>query len=246
MQGVPGMLQGSLRMVCDVDGMCSDLVGNMRSVLRRRGCFLCITCLSFNVLWVCWFITGCVVSTERSRRNTNGDPVQDVETQARNAKEAASSAKDAAHVANQVAAHSIDITHHAQTALKHARNALHGARVETSGLSSGQKEALRKAEEKLKAATQTADYGSLKDAKYADKLGVKGGEGALDSKLGKLQNKLDASEGGDSVGSMRSQLRSLREELAAKKLQDKTVDTQGTAAKEDDVSVQQMEQEVSY
>jgi len=195
--------------------------------------------LCFVTLWV----GTAALSGDNATSDGDADPVvdpQDVETQAKHAREAAHSAKQAAHVANQVAAHSIDITTHAQSALKHARSALHGARVETSGLSSNQKEALRKAEEKLKAATQTADYGSLKDGKYADQLGVSAGEDSrMAGKVGRLQDKLDKTE---SAGTMRSELRSLREELAAKRLAEgKTKDTQVSA---DGVSAEQMEQQL--
>jgi len=178
------------------------------------------------------------------------DP-QDVETQAKNAREAASSAKQAASVAKQVAEHSIDITSHAQAALKHAKKALHGARVDTSGLSADQKESLRKAEEKLKAATQTADYGALKNAKYTEGMnGTVQSDARMRSKLGKLQDKLDQSEGAEDVSSLRSELRSLRETLAAKRLEetksDKTqvVDTMGTETTEDDITAEQMEQQL--
>jgi len=182
------------------------------------------------------------------------DPA-DVETQARDAREAASSAKVAANVANQVAAHSIDITKHAQSALKHASKALHGARVDTSGLSADQKESLRKAEEKLKAATQSADYGTFRNAKYAEGLNGTAAAGAEDArmqgKLGNLQDKLDKSEQAEGdVGSIRAELRTLREGLAAKRLEesksDKTqvVDTMGTATTTDDVSAEQMESEL--
>jgi len=183
----------------------------------------------------------------------------DVETEAKNAREAASSAKQAAHVANQVAAHSIDITQHAQSALKHASKALHGARVDTSGLSADQKESLRKAEEKLKSATQTADYGELKNAKYAEQLGETGKtveadtEGSrMQAKLSKLQDQLDKKDASTSedTSSLRAQLRSLRETLAAKRLEetktDKTqvVDTMGTESTADDVSAEAMEQQL--
>jgi len=181
----------------------------------------------------------------------------EVETQARDAREAASSAKQAAHVANQVAAHSIDITQHAQSALKHASKALHGARVDTSGLSADQKESLRKAEEKLKAATQTADYGMLKNAKYTEGLNgsatTEMDDARMQAKLGKLQDKLDKAEdvgATEDVSSMRSELRTLREQLAAKRLEesktDKTqvVDTMGTATTADDVSAETMEQQL--
>jgi len=190
------------------------------------------------------------------------DP-QDVETHARNAREAASSATQAARVANAVAADSIDITHHAQSALKHARNALHGARVDTSGLSADQRESLRKAEEKLQAATHVADYGSLKDGRFAGKLGVsREGEAKgtaetdrdrrTQGKLDRLQDKLDAKGGGklekeadteeESIKQTRKELRILRERLAAKKLdKGELVDTKGTVSTKDDVSVSEME-----
>jgi hypothetical protein len=171
----------------------------------------------------------------------------DVETQAKNAKEAASSAKQAADVANQVAVHSIDITSHAQSALKHAKRALHGARVDSSGLSSEQKESLRKAEEKLKAATQKADYGRLSDAKLT---GTSAEGSSLDGKLGKLQDKLNENDasGQSDVSSMRSELRSLQEKLAAKRKAagegTEVVDTKGTASVEDDVTAEEMEQQL--
>jgi len=198
----------------------------------------------------------------RSTGNGTVDP-GDVETQARHAREAASSAKQAAHVAREVATHSIDITQHAQSALKHARKALHGARVDTSGLSADQKESLRKAEEKLKAATQSADYGKFRNAKYAE--GLKGGvngtvdakdadmeDARMQAKLGKLQDKLDSSEAEGDVSSMRAELRSLREGLAAKRLEEsqgksdkaKVVYDMGTASTEDDVTAEQMEKQL--
>jgi hypothetical protein len=177
-----------------------------------------------------------------ARNGTAADPA-DVETQAKNAREAASSAKNAAHVANQVAAHSIDITTHAQAALKHAKKALHGARVDTSGLSADQKESLRKAEEKLKAATQTADYGTFQNAKYAEGMNVTTVKDQnMQSKLGKLQDKLDESEGEEDVSSMRSTLRSLREDLAAKRLQETKSDK--TQVADGDVTAEEMESQL--
>merc|ERR1719453_2422467 len=78
------------------------------------------------------------------------------------------------------------------------------------------------------------------------------------SKLGKLQDELDArdattvadTEAEEDVSSLRAQLRSLREGLAAKRLEeqktDKTrvVDTMGTASTEDDVTAEQMESQL--
>jgi len=185
----------------------------------------------------------------RRKRADDAPDAADVETQAKNAREAASSAKQAADVANKVAVHSIDITSHAQSALKHAKRALHGARVDTSGLSSEQKESLRKAEEKLKAATQKADYGKLSDAKLT---GTEADRSTLDGKLGKLQDKLDATDasGESDVSSMRSELRTLREKLAAKRLAvgktdgTEVVYTKGTASTEDDVTAEEMEHQL--
>jgi len=182
------------------------------------------------------------------------DP-SDVETHARNAREAADSAVNAANVANQVAVHSIDITSHAQSALKHARNALHGARVDTSGLSGDQKEALRKAEEKLKSATRQADYGSLDSRKltreHEGSASLRGTSDTdterLDGKLGKLQDKLDQKDAsGTDVSTLRSELRTLREKLAAKREAEGkgAVDSGGTVTVEDDVSAEEMERQL--
>jgi len=103
---------------------------------------------------------------------------------AQNAHKAAESAKTAAKVASKVAEHSVHITHHAQSALKDARNALHSARVDTSGLTEGQKKSLKTAEAKLKEATKKAEYGELKTAQYT-KAEVK------NEKLDKLQKKME-------------------------------------------------------
>merc|ERR1719335_1128461 len=70
------------------------------------------------------------------------------------------------------------------------------------------------------------------------------------SKLSKLQDKLDSSESEEDVSSLRAELRSLREGLAAKRLEetksDKTqvVDTMGTTSTSDDVSAEQMESQL--
>jgi hypothetical protein len=176
-------------------------------------------------------------------KDNSTDLPADVESQAKNAREAASSAKKAAHVANQVAAHSIDITEHAQAALKHAKKALHGARVDTSGLSADQKESLRKAEEKLKDATQAADYGTFKNAKYAEGLNRTDTQDTrMKAKLGKLQNQLDSTEEQEDVSSLRAQLRKEREDLAAKRLQEQKTDKTVVAA--DDMTAEQMESQL--
>jgi len=160
----------------------------------------------------------------------------DVQAEAHNARVAADSAKQAAKVANQVAVHSIDITKNAQSALTHARDALHGARVDSQGLSQEQKESLRTAEEKLRAATKSADYGKLKDGRYVEK----DGHTHTQTKLDRLQDKLDSDKEHvhvEDADQIRSELRSLREKLAEKRLEDKVVTDDG-------VTAEQMEQQL--
>lgn len=191
------------------------------------------------------------------------DP-KDVEEDARNAKNAAITAQQASKVAHKVAAHSIDITKGAQSALNHARDALHGARVDSTGLSEAQKESLRRAEEKLRAATKKADYGKLTAAEKLKALRGISGESEyetdeakkdrLDGQLAKLEDKEsrlrtaagkgEGAEGDEDVSSMRSELRALREQLAAKKAEGAVVDTKGTVTTKDDVSVEQMESQL--
>merc|ERR1719428_2427362 len=187
-----------------------------------------------------------------------------VEKDAKDAKSAAVTAKHAAKVANSVAWHSIDITHH-------ARAALHGARVDTSGLDQAQKEALRKAEEKLKIAGKKTAYGKLKMTKEEiearKKAEAEGGKSwswkdvdeeldkddRLTGKLSKLEDRqaylrgqagLDK-EPADDVDSLRGELRNLRETLAAKKAaagpDGVVIDAKGTRVVTDDVSAKEME-----
>jgi len=134
---------------------------------------------------------------------------ESVQVDAQNAKEAASVAKQAAHVANKVAQHSIHITGHAKKALHHALGALHDARVETTGLSKGQKESLKKAEGKLREATKSADYGKLK------KLNERT---AVDVKKDKMQDDMDGkkSKKETELEQMRAEIKSLRKALKEK------------------------------
>jgi len=129
---------------------------------------------------------------------------------AHNAKEAANVAREAATVANKVAEHSIHITSHAKKALHHALGALHDARVDTTGLSSGQKESLKKAEGQLREATKKAEYGKLK--KLEDK-------NALDLKKEKMQEELEkkkAMKKRAELDQLKQEIKHLREELKRK------------------------------
>merc|ERR1719272_693498 len=93
-------------------------------------------------------------------------PKAQASADAKNAHRAAATAKEAAKVATNVAHHSIKITEHAKSALGNAQEALNRARVETEGLSKGQKKSLKEAERQLKEATKDAEYGVVKDASY--------------------------------------------------------------------------------
>jgi hypothetical protein len=133
-----------------------------------------------------------------------------VQSDAHNAKQAAGVARQAAEVANKVAEHSIHITSHAKSALHHALGALHDARVDTQGLSSGQKESLKKAEGQLREATKKADYGKLK--KLEDK-------NALDRKKDKMQDEMDKKallKREAELEQLRAEVKHLREELKNK------------------------------
>jgi len=120
-----------------------------------------------------------------------------------NAKEAAEVAKQAAVVANNVAEHSVKITTHAKTALKHALGALHDARVDSQGLDRSQKVSLKKAEAKLREATQTAEYGKLQEVKDSRDLKREKMQDDLDKK-GKKSTELEQ---------MRVEVKELRERL---------------------------------
>jgi len=137
-------------------------------------------------------------------------PEDSVEADAHNAKEAASVARQAAHVANKVAEHSIHITTHAKEALHHALGALHDARVDTTGLSTGQKDSLKKAEGQLREATKKAEYGKLK--KLEDKS-------ALDRKKDKMEEELakkKAMKREAELEQLKSEVKHLRKELNKK------------------------------
>jgi hypothetical protein len=107
-----------------------------------------------------------------------------VKVDADNARQAADVAKEAAVVANNVAEHSIKVHHHAQSALKHALGALHTARTESANLDGNQKDSLKKAEAKLREATQKADYGDLKQVQSAEDVE----KAKMKKELGKEKN----------------------------------------------------------
>jgi len=131
---------------------------------------------------------------------------------AQNAHIAAASAMDAAKVANRVAAHSVHITKHARDSLKNAQDAVHKARVTTEGLSKKQKSDLKKAEAKLKEASKTAEYGTVKDAHYI--------KAEVDNKkLQKLESKMKTVKKvpvSNELDVMQKEIGELREQLKAK------------------------------
>jgi len=136
-------------------------------------------------------------------------PEETVQADASNAKEAADTAKQAAIVANKVAEHSIHITTHAKKALHHALGALHDARVETTGLTTGQKESLKKAEGQLREATKKAEYGKLKKLEQKD---------ATDIKKDKMQDQMDTKKTKklSELEQLRKEIKQLRKELKEK------------------------------
>jgi len=128
-----------------------------------------------------------------------------VKADAQDAKQAADVAKQAAVVANTVADHSVKITTHAKSALKHALHALHDARVDATNLDTQQDASLQKAENKLKKATKTAEYGELKKIE---------GEESLEKQ--KMQEKLQKKKKSTELEQMRKEVEELRRKLKEK------------------------------
>jgi len=135
-------------------------------------------------------------------------PITQVEADSKNAHEAAQTAKQAAKVATKVAEHSVQITEHAKSALKDAHNALHEARVDSAGLSRTQKKSLKNAEAALKAATQKAEVGELKRAKYV--------KAEVDDEKLKMQDRMSKMKKVNELEQMRAEVRELRKQLEAK------------------------------
>jgi len=149
-----------------------------------------------------------IMAAQKSVVSKQADPADSIKVDAANAREAADVAKQAATVANKVAQHSIHITGHAKKALTHALGALHDARVETTGLSKGQKESLKKAEGKLREATKTADYGKLKALKERT---------AEDAKKERMQEEMNRKGKKDAeLDQMRAEIKRLRKALKEK------------------------------
>lgn len=143
------------------------------------------------------------------------------------ARAAAASAKSAAEVANNVTKHSIHLAHQSQDALSKAHDALHKARVDSAGLSGGQKRSLKAAEAKLKEATKRAEYGEIKNAQY---MGAKAKlvYSIKKEKLQKMDKKMqkvkkDSSKASE-LESMRQEIQDLREELKTKEGDNSDVD----------------------
>jgi len=135
-------------------------------------------------------------------------PEDAVKADAHNAKEAAAVAKQAAHVANKVAEHSVHIVAHTKEALHHALGALHDARVDTEGLSTGQKDSLKKAEGQLREATKKAEYGKLKKLKE---------KSALDLKKERMEEELKKRKARKAeLEQLKSEIKHLRNELKKK------------------------------
>lgn len=165
------------------------------------------------------------------------DPSDQVAIEADTAKVAANTAKVAAQVANKVADHSVKVMEKSQSALKDAKEALHGARVNAAGLSSDQKEALEKAEEKLHSASRAGDYGKLETARYQKAEG----RDHTQEKVDELQHKLDEKDWvHNSSIYAKCELEVMREEL--QKLRQVLVEirTQGVTAEEEQ-SILEME-----
>lgn len=134
-----------------------------------------------------------------------------VAVDAANAHIAAEAAKQAAKTASQVARHSVHLSENARDALQGAKDALHKARVDTTGLSTDQKELLSNAEAKLQQATKATKFGAVKDARYA-KMAVS------DQALNRLQDQLEMQKNlrKTELEQMRQELEQLRTQLETK------------------------------
>jgi len=113
-------------------------------------------------------------------------------------------------VANKVADHSVKVTTHAKSALKHALHALHDARVDSKGMGAEQENSMKKAEAKLKEATETAEYGKLKKLETKD---------TTDLEKQKMKHQLDEKDekkDGTELEQMRKDVKELREKLKKK------------------------------
>jgi len=105
--------------------------------------------------------------------------------------------------------------------LKKAHDAIHNARVDTAGLSSGQKRSLKAAEAKLKEATKKAEYGQLKTAKYVTAKVDNKKLAKMEEKMEKIkksESKTKSFQGSndEELEAMRAEIKELREEVKKK------------------------------
>jgi len=181
-----------------------------------------------------------------------------IQEAARTAGKAVTQAKEAAVMANHVATQSVQEVVKTQEALSRARGAVRDAQSETAGLSSEQRHLLRKAEQKLRDATMSAEYGKLQQAKYLKAQGRIKHSITKNYHLQKLETKLEASAEKnkdrkvvlkDEMSQLRADLEALRQRLEEKrKIEEKGgvqyFDGQGTPDTSDDKSLLQLEEEV--
>jgi len=172
-----------------------------------------------------------------SKKEENPTQAAQASADAKNAHSAAESAKQAATVANKVAAHSVHITEHAKSALEDAHDALHKARVDSAGLSDGQKQSLKKAEAQLREATKKAEYGQVKNAKYikadVDNKKLQKMEDKM-SKIKQDKNMIKKRSNDDELDAMKNEIEELRKQLKEK---------EGNQA-EDDAALKDLEDEL--
>jgi hypothetical protein len=164
---------------------------------------------------------------------------------ANKAHSAAQSAKKAASEANAVTKSSVHLADNARSALNKAHDAIHNARVDTAGLSSGQKRSLKAAEAKLKEATKKAEYGQLKTAKYVTAKVDNKKLAKMEEKMEKIkksESKTKSFQGSndEELEAMRAEIKDLREEVK-KKEGDKADDAEMLKDLQD--QIEQMEKE---
>jgi len=139
--------------------------------------------------------------------------------------DAAQEAQHAASVAKDVATHAVTMHAKAQEALTHAKGAVTDARLDTSGLSGGQKEALDKAKDALEDATKKLESEQLKQADWLK--AVKGEEASqkmdaatvksFEDQIADLEKKMAEAKSKELLEEYKAELESLKERLAKAK-----------------------------
>eukprot|EP00747_Dinoflagellata_sp_TGD_P124452 gnl/TRDRNA2_/TRDRNA2_173990_c3_seq11.p1 gnl/TRDRNA2_/TRDRNA2_173990_c3~~gnl/TRDRNA2_/TRDRNA2_173990_c3_seq11.p1 ORF type:complete len:561 (+),score=168.52 gnl/TRDRNA2_/TRDRNA2_173990_c3_seq11:93-1775(+) len=192
-------------------------------------------------------------SLDAASNSTAAAAVDDpaVDTSSMNSSTAFETAAEAANVANSVATHSIHITQHAQTALKRARDTIRDARANTKGLNKAQRELLRTAESQLRDATQAAEYGKLKQAKYMSAQGHWDTKVITDkdTRVSKVETEMEdrmikqqaETKQVSEVETMRKELETMRTEMETKRA---SASARGNKVSYGTTSDAQMEQEV--